>query len=216
MSHFPTRRGAVVLAVLALAAALPAAGQAQTGAYVMPATLLKRLGAAVDGYRTGKLYWVAADTTFPHHVWGVTLTKTGATQLAAAHPYAMPFGPFLGNDPDQAASGAGGGAPANGAMMVSTEVTWPPKCIKMWDSQCITPDTSAALFHPMPASFKARWIIIGMLDASHQGRVDTLSADSVGAVFFTMSEIDKLLIPYYSYLYGSREAARIREEIRQQ
>jgi hypothetical protein len=75
----------------------------------IPASLLRRLGEAADGYRDGKPKWVVANRTFPHKVAGVFPT---AAEAAAAADRAGPgyddFGPFqtVDDPPDQSSVGS--------------------------------------------------------------------------------------------------------------
>ena len=175
----------------------------------MPATLLKRLGEAVDGYRTGIPVWVTADTTFPHRVWGVVASKHLADDLVTRHSGSRVFGPYVAVEPELRSAAA---SPSyTEAKMMSGQLPWPPKCMKQPDSQCIIVDTlrtTNTRFFPVSGTT----ITIKMSDG-HQSQSISYPADSVSAVFFTMSSVDKMLIPYYTYLYGVVEAARLRREI---
>lgn len=65
----------------------------------VPASLLKRLAEAVDGYRDGRLKYVVANRDFPHPVAGVFESSTEAQRVAESvatrtdSSYAA-FGPF--------------------------------------------------------------------------------------------------------------------------
>ena len=90
-------------------------------------------------------------------------------------------------------------------------VTWPPKCIKYPDSQCITPDTAAMR---IKSPIEGPRITIEYQDGTQPPLRLTYPANQISAIFFDMSSVDKMLIPYYTQLYGVTEAARMREAIR--
>ena len=180
----------------------------------MPATLLKRLGAAVDGYRTGKPLWVVADTAFPHHVWAVPTSGQIAAKLAAGRPGAMAFGPYAAYEPalsDSAVPKQGQVAPP---MVMSSYF---PPCIKQPDSQCIFEVDSGRgrgldSLRLDSLRLKGTTITIELRHGNYTKRA-TFDADSLSAVFFSMSAVDNMLMPYYTHLYGVDEAARIRQRM---
>jgi len=75
----------------------------------IPASLLRRLGEAADGYRDGQPKWVAANRTFPHKVAGVfpTLADAQAAAERAGSSYDA-FGPFqtVDDPPDSSSVGS--------------------------------------------------------------------------------------------------------------
>lgn len=190
-SHGETRIAhRFLLAAAIVALAFPTRSAAQEP---LPAALLRRLGSAVEGYRTGRPVWVVASLQFPHDVRGVFPSAPEAMRVATISGTAYrAFGPYVGT-PDTTADG-------------STTEAFSILCVKDKDTNC-APDSTKNYSTVQDVSS----VIITLVGRA--GVVsDTLRADQVEAVFFRMSAIDKLLIPYYTQLYGSRYAARLREE----
>lgn len=182
-----------LLGLLVTAAILPLRAQSQE-AQVLPATLLRRVGSAVEGYRSGRPVWVVTSLQFPHDVRGVYLSAGEADRVAKlAGPNYRPLGPYVGT-PDT--------LPGGGSTMLYSVI-----CIKQWDTSCLRDSTRAS--SPVDS---VRSVIISIVTTSGAVKSDTLRPEQVEAVFFTMSAVDKLLIPYYTQLYGSRYAARLRED----
>jgi hypothetical protein len=178
--------------LLAASIALLALPTRATAQEALPASLLRRLGSAVEGYRTGRPMWVVAALQFPHDVRGVYPSAAEATRMATfAGAEYRSFGPYL-SPPDTA-----GGRTVEAYGFV---------CIKTRDTQCLGDSTHNSL-----AVENVARVIITIVSTTGVAQSDTLRPDQVEAVFFTMSAVDRLLIPYYTQLYGSRYAARVRE-----
>ncbi len=183
--------GVGCLAVVTLCIALPLRAAAQE---VLPATLLRRLGSAVEGYRTGRPVWVVAALRFPHEIRGVYQSAAEASRVAmVAGAGYRPFGPYI-SEPDTTTAGA------------SVE-EFGIICVKQPDTRCLKDSTRT-----FTTVDNVSQVVITIALKAEAVRSDTLRPDQVEAVFFTMSAVDKLLIPYYTTLYGSRYAARVREE----
>jgi hypothetical protein len=116
-----------------------------------------------------------------------------ARNATLAGPSYRSFGPYVGT-PDTSADGAAVDA-------------YGIQCVKQLDTRCIKDST-----HTFMAMENVARVIITLVARAGDVQSDTLRPDQVEAVFFTMSALDKLLIPYYTQLYGSRYAARVREE----
>jgi hypothetical protein len=181
----------VLLAAATMLLLLPVRTAAQEP---LPATLLRRLGSAVEGYRTGRPVWVVASLQFPHDVRGVYPALAEAMRNATlAGPSYRSFGPYFGTRDTTT-----DGAPVEAYGIV---------CVKQWDTRCLKDSTGTYATMENVAR-----VIITLVSRAGDVQSDTLRPDQVEAVFFTMSALDKMLIPYYTQLYGSRYAARVREE----
>jgi hypothetical protein len=151
--------------------------------------LLKRLAEAVDGHRTGAVLYVVASYQPPHHVLAVLESRADAeSQARAAGGLVDVFGPYKSQRD-----------PVREILM---------KCVHYNSAAdpVYCPDRS-----PIPL-----------------GDVDTLSITvrlknrevrtfplprGTDVVFFTLSAVDKFMIPYYTRVLGVEEAARMRQDI---
>jgi len=168
---------------------------------VITATLLKRLGSAVDGYRTGRPVWVVASVRFPNDVGGV-FSSFGAADSASAAlqvlgPY-RPFGPYIA-------------PPDSGLMTIVYYLACKGK----------RPDTSCPPTLPLdsvgiqPTSIdNVLSITLTLRTKDGRSMSTTVPPEHAEAFFLTMSAFDKFLIPYYTLLYGVEYAAYLREEYR--
>jgi len=168
----------------------------------MPASLLKRLGEAVDGYRTGQAVFVVADGTFPHHVWGVfpTLREAQVRSDSVGLPSYV-YGPFV--------------APRDGEQQLFFIINCPNAAVARMqpmpygkhrpDSYC--PPTDSAFVVPIE---EVQEIQLRILLRDGRIHVTTHSPSDLDAVFFTLSAVDKFAVPYYARLYGVDFAARMR------
>ncbi|MGH7569778.1 MAG: hypothetical protein ACREL9_12575 [Gemmatimonadales bacterium] len=163
----------------------------------LSAAMLKRLGEAVDGYRTGYPYWVTMSLVFPHRVLGVFPSPDSA--VAAAQRGGREYGVF---GPYYAAVD-----PGNEDLMFAAGFC-PGR--HRWDSEC--PDEIA--MEPLggvPLRDVASLTVILRTKDGREIRT-TYAPHQVDALFFTLAAIDKFAIPYYERLYGVAYAARLREE----
>jgi hypothetical protein len=193
----------ILLAVLGpLACAAPTTAQkaptptpaAADSARPMPASLLRRLAEAVDGYRSGDALWVVAAWHFPHDVAGVFASRAQATEAVRRRglDYAV-FGPYYA-PPDS----------GNEMMLYSVR---PCPGLHEPDSWC--PDTTFSLNQAVPlANIQDITITIHAKTGPAVERV--LTPGEVDAVFFTLSAIDKFVMPYYTRVYGAQYAADMR------
>jgi hypothetical protein len=187
-----------LLFVLApLACATPSPGQKPPepapAPAAMSASLLRRLAEAVDGYRTGETLFVAAARSFPHDVAGVFPSSRQATEVARRKgvDYGV-FGPYFA-PPDS----------GNEMMLYSLR---PCPGRHELDSWC--PDTTGSANFAVPyANIKDITITIHQKDGAS---VESVLSHDVDAVFFTVSAIDKFVIPYYARIYNAQFAADMR------
>ena len=168
----------------------PSSLQAQTTAAGMPAGLLKRLAAAVDGRRTGAPVWVTVDTTFPYYVWGVLDNPDSAQSARLHHPRSVTFGPYYA-------------PPDSGNQQTFLTKT----CWKDQATQWHCPDTLAVT---NPSNVLSVQITVRTRDGHEY---TSYPGPDVEAVFFTLSGIDRLLLPYYTMLYGPHYAEQQRDSV---
>ena len=176
---------AVVVGVGALVS--PVAAQSsppQTDAY------LRQLASVVDGYSGGGPIWVVmCGDTSPYEVIGVYTTAGQANEAAAA---ARADAKTCWSDgPYRSARTFEGGRVTFGAL-----------CKKGPDSQCIRDSLSTVT--PMA---NVAMVTVTMRYGNGRIAVDSFRPETVEAIFFTMSAVDKMLIPYYQGVYGPGFAA---------
>jgi hypothetical protein len=154
------------------------------------------LAAVVDGYSGGGPVWVVmCDTTPPSDVIGAFATEAQANQAA------------------NSARGTSGrtcwvdGPYTSDPSFPNQTTTYGAVCKKGWDSQCLS-DTSAVL-----SVADVRMITMTTTLMSGRTIVESFRPQDVEAIFFTMSAVDRMLIPYYVRLYGVEWAARQRQEL---
>ncbi len=157
---------------------------------VMSAGMLKRLGAAVDGHRTGTRVWVVIDSAAPYTVWGVFEKHDPAIEVARRHPGTLALGPYY--------------APTDDGL---TETFMATTCWKDQYTQWHCPDS-------LRTTSMDSVLSVTVTVQTRDGRryVSNFGPD-VEAVFFTLSAIDRLLLPYYTTLYGPEYAKRQRQEV---
>jgi hypothetical protein len=199
-SHKWLRAGSTGLTLFAVLMSVTARLPAQDSmSPPIAVSLLKRLGAAVDGYRTGHNVWVVASLQFPHEVAGVFTRAVAAdSEVHRRGDQYRRFGPYYA-PPDS-------GLPT--VMMVVP-------CRKNIDSSCTPLDS-------MPRdSFAIRPTAIDSIQSvtliiqKKSGRTmrTTVGPNDAEAFFLTMSAVDKYLIPYYTQLYGAEYAADFRARL---
>jgi hypothetical protein len=171
----------------------PAADSGDT-TRAMPASLLRRLAEAVDGYRSGDALFVVAAWHFPHDVAGVFGNARQATEIARRKgvDYGV-FGPYFA-PPDS----------GNELMFYSLR---PCPGLHEPDSWC--PDTTFALNQAV-ALANIQDITITIHAKSGPAVERVLAPGEVDAVFFTLSAIDKFVMPYYTRVYSAQFAADMR------
>lgn len=199
--HSRLLRPAVLPAFLATMLATPLPLVAQDTAQsteVMPASLLRRLGSAVDGYRLDRPVWVVASLQFPHDVEGVFLDPEQARVVAVrAGTNYRAYGPYQAPLDDAQATK---GQSYPGTMLYRLG------CHKQIDTSC--PRDSITTAAAPIDSVQSVTITVQTKDGHSTSA--TFRPEQLEAAFFTMSAIDKLLIPYYTQLYGVEYAARER------
>ena len=158
------------------------------------ATLLKVVGEAVDGYRTGRPAYVVAAYCFPHTVYGVFSTKDSAmTARARAGRGFDTFGPYV--------------APTDGAGEMRYAMI---ACPHYTPTRYKCPTIDSAFTVPASQVDSVRVTVF-----ARDGRFRTTSYQKteMDALFFTLSAMDKFVIPYYGRVLGAGYAASIRDQI---
>jgi hypothetical protein len=186
----------VVLAPLACATQSPAQKPPEPTPppAAMAASLLRRLAEAVDGYRSGETLFVAAAWRFPHEVAGVFTSSRQATEVARRKgvEYGV-FGPYFA-PPDS----------GNEMMFYSLRL-----CPGLHEPDSYCPDTTFSLSQAVPYA-NIRDITVTIHAKNGTAVESVLAPGDVDAVFFTLSAIDKFVMPYYTRIYGAQFAADMR------
>ncbi len=160
------------------------------------AGLLRRLGAAADGYRTGEPVWIVASPYEPYPVEGVYPTFPEATRHAPLIRGGRVFGPYV--------------TPLDeGRAMIFVPTRHVDPTIYMMDSSptWTLPRTPLAMATVDSLVITAYNREGGIWRGVTRGNVD--------AVFFTLSAYDKFVSPYYSALSGPGVATELRQSILQ-
>ena len=179
------------LTSLAALALLPSRVRGQE---VLPATLLRRVGSAVEGYRIGRPVWVVVSRQFPHNVAGVYMSNEEAQQaLRLAGLTYVEMGPYA--------------AATDSTSAASSTMLYGLVCIKQLDTSCLSDSTHLTTMDSV------RSVTISIQTTSGSVISRTLPPERVEAVYFTMSALDKQVITYYTQVYGIRYAASFREEV---
>lgn len=179
------------LTSLAALALLPSRVRGQE---VLPATLLRRVGSAVEGYRIGRPVWVVVSRQFPHNVAGVYMSNEEAQQaLRLAGLTYVEMGPYA--------------AATDSTSAASSTMLYGLVCIKQLDTSCLSDSTHVTTMDSV------RSVTISIQTTSGSVISRTLPPERVEAVYFTMSALDKQVITYYTQVYGIRYAASFREEV---
>ena len=190
------RRGALLSALFALATAAAAAAQSTSLTHPtgpespVTALLLKRIGEAVDGYRSGGPVWVVAQIRFPNDVAGVFESKDDADALSQRSGARLEvFGPFTTT------------SDFNGKRLFATQPLMKP-----------LKSAFDILVEAVPLdSVTGVEVVVRTRDGySHTHEYDPRTLE---ALFFTMAAVDKLLIPYHSRILGASYAAEEQRQI---
>ncbi|HMA39504.1 MAG TPA: hypothetical protein VKP10_05470 [Gemmatimonadales bacterium] len=185
------------LTSLAALALLPSRVRGQE---VLPATLLRRVGSAVEGYRIGRPVWVVVSRQFPHNVAGVYMSNEEAQQaLRLAGLTYVEMGPYAAATD----STNDGRSTSDGRSTMLYGLV----CIKQLDTSCLSDSTHLTTMDSV------RSVTISIQTTSGSVISRTLPPERVEAVYFTMSALDKQVITYYTQVYGIRYAASFREEV---
>jgi hypothetical protein len=141
-------------------------------------TLMRRLGEAADGYRTGEPVWIVADPDFPHEVLGAFPDSASADDAAAA-PFEA-FGPFR-TETD----------------FGRADEVFLSQCHMRTSVYCPDFDQLTVLGRDTISTIELLFVLV-------TGDTITLSfsPDSVDALFLTVSAVDHFLVPYYARLNG--------------
>jgi len=163
------------------------------------AQYLEQLAAAVNGYSGGGVvYIVMCGRHYPYKVLGAFASAAEAQQAAAA--VQAKDGPCYVEGPYTSDNTYAAGA-----------VTFGKGCSKQIDSSCPLADSTARTAMIVPKTQVENVVVTVRLRDGRQ-LTDTFPADRSEAIFFTMSAIDKLLIPYLVRVYGVEYAASQREQ----
>ena len=154
------------------------------------ATLLKVLGEAVDGYRTGQPVYVVAAFRSPYPVYGVFSSRDSAMSALprAGRGYSV-FGPYV--------------APPDGPGEVRYALR---ACPHYWPTVYKCPTRSFTVGASQVDSVRVTVFV-----KSGPPQFTTYPRAEVDALFFTLSAIDKFVIPYYQRLLGAAYADSLRK-----
>jgi hypothetical protein len=161
-------------------------------------TWLQRVAAAVDGFSGGApLYVVICGTTEPYEIVGAFPSKTLADEAArtaqAGGKTCSVAGPFY-SDP----------------TYPNNTLTYAVGCKKQMDSSCPISDSSRATVFAVTDIVAVK--VTAYLRGGRIVVLDSFPPQSGEAIFFTMSAIDKLLMPYLVRVYGVEYAAGQRQQ----
>lgn len=188
----------LVVTLMGLAAIVRAQDPPVLPDSIMSASLLKRLGSAVDGYRTGLPVWVVASIRFPNEVGGVFFSIAGADSAVLHFGEGFHrFGPYFA-PPDSGTPTIMMALPCKG---------------KRFDTSCPLTDSvpnDSFSIRPTPFTDVQSVTLTLLLKNGHSMRT-TVPPDHAEAFFLTMSAVDRFLIPYYTQLYGVEYAAYLRK-----
>jgi hypothetical protein len=187
---------ALVLTLMAASLVLPRCAATQNPPRT--AQYLEQLAAAVNGYSGGGVvYIVMCGRHYPYKVLGAFATAAEAQQAAAT--VQAKDGPCYVEGPYTSDNTYAGGA-----------VTFGKGCNKQIDSSCPLADSTARTAFVVPMTQVENVIVTIRLRDGRQ-MTDTFPPDRSEAMFFTMSAVDKLLIPYLVRVYGVEFAAAQRQ-----
>lgn len=180
--------------VMSLRSSVVAAQAAQSCDTITTATLLKRLGEAVDGYRTGQQVWVAATFGATPQVLGVFKSAADARAVVdTAKICSHVFGPYVA-PPDVST-----GPSAERQVMMIAGVKHTPETIYYFTGRAVPADSVVSIT-----------VAMRLKDSTEiQEKYGTGDLD---ALFFTLPAVDKFVIPYYVRLYGLAYAASLRDQ----
>jgi hypothetical protein len=157
---------------------------------MLSASLLRRLGEAVAGYRTGSPVYVLASYRYPFNVVGVYSTRDSASAARESTPHSQVFGPYV--------------TPLDfGRASALVPMRHVRPTIWVFDS---LPETA----------WQEQDVDSVAITVYHRSRRTwhTVSRGlEVDAVFFTLAAIDKFAMPYYANLYGPAYADSLRRTL---
>lgn len=161
---------------------------------------LRQLAEVVDGVRTGGLVWVVmCGTQAPYEVLGTYSSVEAALAAVRAHRAPATCGVY---GPYAATSDRPGGV-----------ITYGEICRKRDDSSCAPSDTLRSQAMVFAITDVARVRISYQLRDGRTVTSEPFRPQDGEAIFFTMTAVDKLLIPYLHRVYGvdyaQRERARL-------
>ena len=191
------RRLLLLGAAVCMGFGLPERLAGQDSTRIMSAALLRRIAEAVDGNRTGEPVFVVVMRQGGY--WDVPAafpTRQAAQGYASDHPGTEWFGPYI-SPPDEMGSPQQyllAGCKHDGTL---TRYYCPPR------------DSLRSGSVPMAQVAEVIITVRTKDGVDHTQHYDPQHAD---AFFFTMSAIDKFVIPYYTWVYDASYAARLRQQ----
>jgi len=163
----------------------------------LSATLLKRLAAAADDYRTGDSVYAVAAYAFPHNLIGVfpNLEQAQAARRRAGMGYGL-FGPFV------TAQDFG-----RRIVLLTRPRHCPGTIFPCYDVRSVGEPETPWFAHDIDS--------VAVTVFHNSGDIWRSVANGLGvdAIFFTLAAFDKFALPYYSRLYGPAQAAALRDSI---
>lgn len=215
VSNSQTRLGlAAALGLVAWSSLAPLSGAQETSS-PWPTTLLRRAAAAVDGQSIGDTVFIVVARAFPHDVAGVFKTQREAEAARPSQQSFVVLGPLTPLLPD-------------GLRTLLELRRHPPEAvleklrkIMVGGGGCVHSPTSVyrgggarycGLGGAIPIRDVASITVSTRLKDGRSSTV-TLPADSVDAIFFTVSAMDAFVFPYYERMFGLDYAAWMREDI---
>jgi hypothetical protein len=154
--------------------------------------LLKRLGEALDGYRTGGLAYVVASYEYPNSVAGIFDTRREADiALSSLRGRFDVFGPY---------------------RTIRDRDLSPQMVICIHRMSLMTPDgyCGDGLRPAVAVSDVDSLFLTIHLKSGHVRReVIPIATD---AVFLTLAAVDKFAMPYYAHAIGIEQTARMRQD----
>jgi hypothetical protein len=158
------------------------------------ASLLRRLAASADAYRTGDTVYVVASDSFPHPVLGVYPTLEEARRIAgsAGLPYHY-YATLTSRDIE-----------THGLAIL-------PGCLKdPRTTQWICPTDTTLTAIPLESVEAIELVIHKVVGAPIRVRV---RPDGVSAFILSLDGFDRHMVPYYTQLFGPAYAAAMRDRL---
>ena len=208
---------AVMAAFLLSLPALPVEAQDP-----LTASLLKRIGEAVDGYRGGELVWVVVEDEYPHHVWGdLHLTEEAANAalvvaLERSSAYNV-HGPYRSErdvpahedaefNLDQLLIMLGPASREDECGPWNPDHVYPTECDPRARVTPLNRVNRTMPFHSMDSVRVQVWW------GGNQYQQFS-SAAKIDAFFLTVSAMDKFYFPYIARMSGMRRALQMRQAL---
>ncbi len=162
----------------------------------LSAGLMRRIAEAADGNRTGRLLYFVVTTRAPYYdVLAAFPNDSAAREFQSTHPGTKVVGPsYAPPDPEQP------------EPTVLTSGCYHDRTLTRY----ICGDTTRVIALRV-SQVKEIIITVVALDTANS-RTTRYSPDHADAFFFTLSAVDKFVIPYYQWVYGAEYAADLRRQ----